>query len=71
MAQGIEEARKNGTQVLIVGCDSSSNAWDKLFPDGTDAYLKWFDASTIHYQGLWSPALLQNVAESDRPQRPG
>jgi len=57
MAKGVEQARAAGAQVLITGCDSSTNSWDKLFSDGTDNYLKWFDACTIHYQGLWSPSL--------------
>ena len=57
MAKGVEQARATGAQVLITGCDSSTNAWDKLFPDGKDDFLKWFDACTIHYQGLWSPSL--------------
>lgn len=57
MAQGVEAARKDGADVLITGCASSTNSWDKLFADGKDDYLKWFDAVTLHYQGLWSPAL--------------
>jgi len=57
MAQGVEEGRRNGSQVLIVGTDSSTNTWDKFFSDGKDDYLKWLDAVTLHYQGLWSPSL--------------
>jgi hypothetical protein len=57
MAKGVEQARAAGAQVLITGCDSSTNSWDKLFPDGKDDFLKWFDACTIHYQGLWAPSL--------------
>jgi hypothetical protein len=57
MAQGVVEARKAGVEVMITGCDSSTNSWDKLFSDGRDDFLKWFDACSIHYQGLWSPAL--------------
>ncbi|MDQ2731288.1 MAG: hypothetical protein M3Y56_06480, partial [Armatimonadota bacterium] len=53
MAQGVDEARKtDGVDVLLGGCDSSTNAMDKLFPDGKDTFLKWFDFLSIHYQGL-------------------
>ncbi len=51
MARAVERARKDaGVDVLIGGCDSSSNTFDKLFPDG-DAWLKWLDFMSIHYQG--------------------
>ena len=53
MCEGVEEARKEaGVQVLLGGCDSSSNTIDKLFPDGKDDYLKRLDFLSIHYQGL-------------------
>ena len=67
MAQGVEQARAAGAQVLLTGCDSSSNSWDKLFSDGKDDYLKWFDACTIHYQGLWSPALYRKWCDRTGP----
>jgi len=52
MAEAVEEARKEaGVQVLVGGCDSSSNTFDKLFADGSDRYLKWLDFLSIHYQG--------------------
>ncbi len=57
MAQGVEEARRGGADVLLGGCDSSTNTLDKLFPDGKDTFLKWFDVCTIHYQGLTAPVL--------------
>ncbi|MFH0757952.1 MAG: hypothetical protein V2B15_11745 [Bacteroidota bacterium] len=57
MANGILEARKEGADVLIGGCDSNSNAWDKLFSDGTDKFLPIFDFLSIHYQGMESPCL--------------
>ena len=57
MAHGVEDARANGAQVLIVGCDSSTNTLDKLFADGTDTFLPWLDAVTLHYQGICVPAL--------------
>jgi len=53
MALGIEAARaKAGVKVLIGGTCSSSNARDKLFPDGSDHFLKWLDFVSIHYQAL-------------------
>jgi hypothetical protein len=57
MAHGVEDARAHGAQVLIVGCDSSTNTLDKLFADGTDTFLPWLDAVTLHYQGICVPAL--------------
>jgi hypothetical protein len=53
MAEGVELARhEDGADVLLGGCDSTSNAMDKLFGDGKDTFLKWFDFVSIHYQGL-------------------
>lgn len=57
MAEGVTEARKEGTDVLIGGCDSNLNAWDKLFSDGTMDMLPIFDFLSIHYQGTESPVL--------------
>ena len=57
MANGVLEARKEGTDVLVGGCDSNSNAWDKLFSDGTMDMLPIFDFVSIHYQGMESPVL--------------
>lgn len=57
MADGVLEARKEGADVLIGGCDSNSNAWDKLFSDGTMDFLPIFDFLSIHYQGMESPCL--------------
>jgi hypothetical protein len=57
MAAGVLDARKNaGVQVLLAGCDSSSNTIDKLFPDDTDEFLPLLDVCTIHYQGMSSPS---------------
>ena len=57
MAQGVEAARaQDKVQVLVAGADSSSNTFDKFFSDGSDKYLQWLDAVTIHYQGLASPS---------------
>jgi hypothetical protein len=56
MWQGVNEARQQGVQVLVGGCDSSSNALDKLFPDGKPTFGPMFDFLSIHYQGLSSNA---------------
>jgi len=57
MADGVLDARKQGADVLVGGCDSNSNAWDKLFCDGTYDFLPIFDFVSIHYQGMDSPCL--------------
>jgi hypothetical protein len=67
MAKGVVEARKSGTDVLITGCDSSSNTMDKLFGDGKDTFMKWFDACTIHYQGLSSPSIYKAWLDKTGP----
>ena len=52
MCEGVEAARKDsGVQVLVGGCDSSSNTFDKLFADGTTTWLPRLDFLSIHYQG--------------------
>ena len=56
MADAVLEAREEGADVLVGGCDSSANAWDKLFSDGYDM-LPIFDYLSIHYQGMDSPVL--------------
>ena len=57
MANGVIAARKEGADVLIGGCDSKSNAWDKLFSDGSMKFLPIFDFLSIHYQGMESSSL--------------
>lgn len=58
MGDAIFRARKDaGVDVLIGGCDSSTNTWDKLFPDGSDEFIPYLDFCSIHYQGLSSPSL--------------
>jgi len=55
MADAVLQARRvAGADVLVGGCDSSSNALDKLFPDGTDRFLPVFDFLSVHYQGMAS-----------------
>ncbi|MDR1336397.1 MAG: GH92 family glycosyl hydrolase [Tannerella sp.] len=57
MAEAVVEAREEGADVLVGGCDSNSNAMDKLFADGTQDMLPVFDFLSIHYQGMESPVL--------------
>ena len=58
MGDAIFRARADaGVDVLIGGCDSSSNTWDKLFPDGSDEFVPYLDFCSIHYQGLAAPVL--------------
>ncbi|HET6387170.1 MAG TPA: hypothetical protein VFJ58_27595 [Armatimonadota bacterium] len=52
MVQGVHQAREAGADVLVGGCDSSANALDKLFPDGTNRFLPDFDFLSVHYQGM-------------------
>jgi len=53
MVEGVETAEKEvGVDVLVGGCSSTSNAFDKLFCDGTDTFLPDFDFISIHYQGM-------------------
>ncbi len=70
MAQTIEAARKEyGVDVLIGGCGSSSNTLDKLFPDGSNEFLKWLDFCSIHYQIMAAtPALMRDFI--GRPNGP-
>ncbi len=56
MWQGVDEARHQGAVVLVGGCDSSTNAMDKMFPDGTKTFGPKFDFLSVHYQGLTSTA---------------
>jgi len=61
MVKGIERARKEaGVVVLVGGCDSTSNARDKLFSDGSDQFLKSFDFVSLHYQCTSSDATQKN-----------
>jgi hypothetical protein len=61
MVKGIERARKEaGVEVLVGGCDSTSNARDKLFSDGKDTFLTDFDFVSLHYQCTSSDATQKN-----------
>lgn len=69
MAEGVEAARRTAkVDVLLGGCDSSTNTLDKLFADGSDTFLKWLDVCTIHYQGLESPANFYTWATRQGPR---
>jgi hypothetical protein len=72
MALGVEEARaRAGVKVLIGGTCSSSNARDKLFPDGSNRFLKWLDFISIHYQALAAdPALEPGWVHRKSPYGP-
>lgn len=72
MAQAVEAAHKEyGTDVLLGGCGSSSNTVDKLFPDGSDEFLKWLDFCSIHYQVMSAtPALMRNFLDRKGPNGP-
>jgi hypothetical protein len=70
MASGVHRAEKDGqVDVLVGGCDSSTNTWDKLFPDGKDTFMPDFDFCSIHYQGMGAPALYK--AWNNRKLRKG
>lgn len=57
MADGVLAARADdNVKVLVGGCDSTGNALDKLFPDGSNTFLPIFDFVSMHYQGLDSYA---------------
>ena len=51
MAEAVEEVRtEDKAEIWLLSCDSSSNTFDKLFPDGKDTFLHRMDISSIHYQ---------------------
>jgi hypothetical protein len=69
MAHGVDNARRfDGVNVLIGGTDSTSNALDKLFSDGTNTMLPWFDFLSIHYQGLSSSANVKQWLNRKSPR---
>ena len=61
MGDAIFQARREaGVDVLVGGADSSTNTWDKLFPQGIPddpMWPKYLDFVSVHYQGLSSPSL--------------
>lgn len=54
MCEGAEQAMRENPelQVLLGGCDSSSNTFDKLFPDDDMRFLERLDFMSLHYQGF-------------------
>lgn len=68
MARGVEDARRSGAKVLIGGACSSTNTFDKLFPDGDKKFLPWLDFVSIHYQEMAaSPSLVRMWQERKSP----
>ncbi|MDZ7345437.1 MAG: hypothetical protein ONA69_01450, partial [candidate division KSB1 bacterium] len=60
MCEAVEKARHDaGVEILLGGGSSTSNALDKFFADGSDAFLDRFDFCSIHYQGLFSWATIK------------
>ncbi len=69
MAEGVRQARQEAqADVLVGGCDSSSNALDKLFGDGTDRFLPDFDFLSVHYQGMASFATYKPWRDRKSPR---
>lgn len=68
MADGVDDARKAGAEVLVGGGDSSSNALDKFFPDGSAAFLPRFDFLSVHYQGMASFATYKPWVDRKSPR---
>jgi len=69
MCLGVEDARKDaGVEVLLGGGDSTSNALDKFFADGSDEFLKWFDFCSIHYQGLAPHSTIKSWVDRKGPR---
>ncbi len=68
LCEATDEARREaGVRVLIGGCDSSSNTFDKLFGDGSDEFLKWLDFCSIHYQGMFPPSTVKAWVDRNHP----
>ncbi len=69
MVEGVHEARKDaGADVLVGGGDSSSNAMDKFFSDGTTRFLPDFDFLSVHYQGMASFATYKPWVDRKGPK---
>jgi hypothetical protein len=71
MIKGVQEARAEaGVDVLTGGLDSSSNAFDKLFPNkkSTEEFLPTFDFLSVHYQGLASMANVKMWRDRQSPR---
>jgi hypothetical protein len=62
-----EACAESGNTVLIGGCDSSSNTFDKLFADGSDDWLQYLDFCSIHYQGMQPPSTVKAWVDRQHP----
>lgn len=58
---------EEGLEVLIGGCDSSSNTLDKLFGDGDDTFLQYLDFLSIHYQGMQPHSTVKAWVDRQHP----
>jgi hypothetical protein len=68
LCEATDQARKEaGVEVLIGGCDSSSNTFDKLFCDGKDDFLQYLDFCSIHYQGMNPPSTVKAWVDRKHP----
>ncbi|MEI6519722.1 MAG: hypothetical protein WCO98_06745 [bacterium] len=68
LCEGVEEARAEAkVQVMLGGCDSSSNTFDKLFPDGKDTFLNRLDFMSIHYQGMQPATIVKKFVNRTGP----
>ncbi len=65
MGDAVFRAREEGYDILVGGCDSSTNTIDKLFPDDSDEFLPYLDFCSIHYQGLSAPVLYPQWNQRD------
>ncbi len=69
LCQATQEARREyGVDVLTGGCDSSTNTWDKLFSDGSEAFLPDLDFCSIHYQGMMAPSTIKAWVDRKGPR---
>lgn len=69
MAEAVEEARRDGNvDILVGGCSSTSNALDKLFGDGSDAFIDRFDFCSIHYQGMAASSTIKKWVDRRSPR---
>ena len=69
MAEATEEARRDArVEVLIGGCDSEDNTFDKLFGDGKDTFLPWLDFVSVHYAGMFPPSTIKAWLDRKSPR---
>ena len=69
LADATHEACAEGNlDVLVGGCDSASNTFDKFFSDGSDTWLKDLDFCSIHYQGMFPPSTFKAWKNRQKPK---